>query len=154
MPSGRALWEGRRRGPRKTGFRNRAPARSPVREDSPEALAHHSGPWSVADLPRKITRIPIQVEKDEQTFFFHDLPTRGIAYTAMLMPVKRIPARLLPMLPLFCRAFSLETGTAKERLRLIPECAWRLKQRNRRGHHPFGETFSGRQAYCWLSIAG
>ena len=121
------------------------------REDSPEALATIPA-LSVADLPRKITRIPIQVEKDEQTFIFHDLPTRGIAYTAMLMPVKRIPARLLPMLPLFCRAFS-ETGTRKSDF-----ASFGMRMAAKTGGigaaTTLGETFSGRQAYCWLSIAG
>lgn len=122
-----------------------------TREDSPEALATIPA-LGVDDLPRKITHIPMQIEKEAQTWLFHDLPTRGIAYTAMLMPVKRLPTRLLPLVPLFCRAFT-ETGTRKNDfanfgLRMA------AKTGGIGGAATLGETFSDRKAYFWFSVAG
>ncbi|GFH62273.1 MAG: Zn-dependent M16 family peptidase [Candidatus Desulfovibrio kirbyi] len=79
--------------------------------DSPQALASIPGLDS-ADLPRKNALIPRQEVKIPQTCLWHELPTRGIAYTSLLLPIGVFPDRLVPLLPLFARSLT-ETGTAK-----------------------------------------
>lgn len=83
-----------------------------LKPDSPEDLAKIPA-LGIRDLPEKNALIPRDISKIPQTFIAHDLPTNGIAYTSLLLPIKRLPVRLLPLLPLFCRSF-LDWGTARE----------------------------------------
>ena len=80
--------------------------------DSPEDLARIPA-LGVKDLPK--TRPPIPTEtrvEDSRTYLVHDLPTRGVAYCTVLLPVAEIPERLLPLMPLFARSLT-ECGTAR-----------------------------------------
>ncbi len=79
--------------------------------DSPEALA--TIPCvGVEDLPLKNTILPIKVNNlgNKQEFIAHDIDTSGVAYVNLLMPLQAVPARLLPLVPLFGRAL-MEMGT-------------------------------------------
>ncbi len=82
--------------------------------DSPEALA--SIPClSVSDLPRTNARIPERlIEPSEAGFatLTHDLDTSGIVYADLLLPLDDVPARLLPLVPLFGRCLT-EMGTTR-----------------------------------------
>ena len=81
-------------------------------EDSPEASATIPN-LHVSDLPAKNRVIPCTVETEGSvTRVGHELPTRGIAYATMLLPMPEIPDRLLPLLPLFTRTLT-DTGTAR-----------------------------------------
>lgn len=79
--------------------------------DSPEALASIPR-LGVNDLPRENTPIPCKEHRTPSTCLFHELPTQGIAYASLLLPLTRVPARLLPLLPLFARSLT-EIGTAR-----------------------------------------
>lgn len=79
--------------------------------DSPEALAKIPA-LSVKDLPKHTQPIPtIITREDSSIFLVHDLPTRGVAYCNLLLPIDKIPDELVPMLPLFARSLT-ETGSA------------------------------------------
>lgn len=81
-------------------------------EDSPEAAASIPN-VHVRDLPLKNRVIPRSVETaGGVTRVSHELPTRGIAYATLLLPMPEIPDRLLPLLPLFTRSIT-DTGTAR-----------------------------------------
>ncbi|MBD5539093.1 MAG: peptidase M16 [Desulfovibrio sp.] len=79
--------------------------------DSPEALATIPA-LGLADLPLRNKPLPLAERSLPQTALAHELPTAGIAYASLLLPVTRLPERLLPLLPLFCRSLT-ETGTAR-----------------------------------------
>lgn len=81
-----------------------------VTPDSPEALATIPQ-LGLADLPAKNKPIPCKVSKlPGQTSLSHELPTRGIAYASILLPVDRVPERLLPLMPIMIRSLT-EVGT-------------------------------------------
>lgn len=84
--------------------------------DSPEALATIPC-LSVSDLPRTNARIPerlIDAPQPEGGFvtLTHDLDTAGIVYADLLLPLDNVPARLLPLMPLFGRCLT-EMGTTR-----------------------------------------
>ncbi|SFZ83719.1 pre-sequence protease. Metallo peptidase. MEROPS family M16C [Devosia enhydra] len=82
-------------------------------EDAPEALAQIPA-LGLADLPR--TNKPIPSAWDEIAgipVMTHDLPTGGIVYLDLAFDMRVLPARLLPLMPIFSRAL-FQTGTAKE----------------------------------------
>ena len=81
--------------------------------DSPDALATIPR-LGVADMPRRNTPLPLaeQALAEETTFLAHELPTQGIAYTSLLLPLDTVPPRLEPLLPLFARCLT-EAGTAR-----------------------------------------
>ena len=80
-------------------------------EDSAEALATIPA-LGLGDLPARNMPLSLEERQIPQTALVHELPTAGIAYASLLLPVTRIPERLLPLLPLFCRSLT-ETGTAR-----------------------------------------
>lgn len=80
--------------------------------DKPEDLAKIPA-LGVKDLPKNDAFIPIDVNQGHYTFITHDLPTNGIAYGTLLLPVPRLPEKLLPYLPLFTRSL-VEWGTARQ----------------------------------------
>ena len=79
--------------------------------DSPEALASIPA-LGLDDLPRENAVIPRAVAQWPETALSHELPTRGIAYVTLLLPLENVPDRLAPLLPLFARSLT-ETGTAR-----------------------------------------
>ena len=79
--------------------------------DSPEALATIPA-LGIEDLPRENALLPRAVAELPETFLTHELPTQGIAYATLLLPLANVPDRLVPLLPLFARSLT-ETGTAK-----------------------------------------
>ena len=81
--------------------------------DTPEALACIPS-LQLADIPKQITTVPIDESSiGATTVLTHDLFTSNVLYTELALPLARVPARLLPLLPLFCRALT-EMGTEKE----------------------------------------
>lgn len=80
-----------------------------LRQDDPAELAKIPA-LAISDLPKENAQIPCSETSLPQTFLAHDLPTRGIAYITCLLPIRRLPATLLPYLPLFCRSLT-EWGT-------------------------------------------
>ncbi len=67
----------------------------------------------IKDLPKRNRPSPGTVSREGNLdFLAYDLPTRGIAYTDLLLPMPQLPARLLPALDLFTRIFR-EAGTAR-----------------------------------------
>ena len=79
--------------------------------DSPEALATIPA-LGIEDLPRENAVLPRAIAELPETFLTHELPTQGIAYTTLLLPLVNVPDKLVPLLPLFARSLT-ETGTAK-----------------------------------------
>ena len=79
--------------------------------DSPEALATIPA-LGLDDLPRENAALPRAMTELPETALTHELPTQGIAYTTLLLPLVNVPDRLVPLLPLFSRSLT-ETGTAR-----------------------------------------
>lgn len=122
-----------------------------LKPNSPEALA--TIPFlTVADLPKKNQFIPRATASIPQTFISHDLPTSGIAYGTLLLPIPRIPARLLPYLSIFARSL-LEWGAAgKDYAQLGMEVAGKLG-----GLYaaPLTGIKNGSgESFCYLSVIG
>lgn len=87
-------------------------AAAQVRPDSPEAIATIPN-LRVEDMPKENRPIPREVtEEGGDHYIAHELPTNGIAYMSVLLPMPQLPARLLPLMPLFLRVLR-ETGTAR-----------------------------------------
>lgn len=81
--------------------------------DAPEALATIPR-LRLSDLPRWNQRIPLEVYKrGESLTLFHELPTNGLVYLDLGFDLRRVPDRLLPLVPVFGRAL-IEMGSAKE----------------------------------------
>lgn len=80
--------------------------------DTPEALASIPS-LGLGDLPshNRLTQRAIQ-ETSDFTMVGHELPTRGVAYMNLLIPLPKLPVRLVPSLSLFLRTFR-DVGTAK-----------------------------------------
>ena len=79
--------------------------------DSPEALA--SIPTlGLDDLPRRNAVLPHAEKGGEVPFLLHDLDTTGILYAKLLLPLDGVPARFLPLIPLYARALT-EMGTTR-----------------------------------------
>lgn len=81
--------------------------------DSPEALATIPQ-LRVADMPRRNSLLPLREQALDQdaTFLAHELPTQGIAYAGLLLPLDTVPPHLEALLPLFARCLT-EAGTAR-----------------------------------------
>ncbi len=80
--------------------------------DSPEALATIPR-LGLEDLARENRPIPIEERTSgDVPVLFHDIDTSGIVYSELLFDLSAVPARLLPLVPLFGRAL-LEMGTAR-----------------------------------------
>lgn len=124
--------------------------------DSPEALATIPA-LGLADLPAANAIIPTAEEAmpghgARRTWLAHELPTAGIAYVNLLLPVARLPERLLPLLPLFARSLT-ETGTARRDMAALG--ALMAAKTGGLGASPLtGLTVGGRETFCYLSIAG
>jgi Zn-dependent M16 (insulinase) family peptidase len=85
--------------------------------DSPEALACIPS-LALVDIPRAATEVPTDVSAvgggaGVATLLTHDLPTSGVLYVEACLPLEGVPARLLPLLPLFCRCLT-QMGTRTE----------------------------------------
>ena len=80
--------------------------------DSPEALASIPS-LGLEDLPGENRHTARAVREEEHfTMVSHVLPTRGVDYVNLLLPLPKLPVRLLPALSLFLRTFR-DVGTAK-----------------------------------------
>ena len=84
--------------------------------DAPEALACIPS-LALADIPKAAPEVPTDVSTvsgtKDATLLTHDLPTSGVLYVEACLPLEAVPARLLPLLPLFCRCLT-QMGTATE----------------------------------------
>lgn len=79
--------------------------------DSPEALATIPT-LGLDDLPRRNAVLPSAEQDGEIPVLLHDLDTTGILYAKLLLPLDGVPARFLPLIPLYARALT-EMGTAR-----------------------------------------
>ena len=81
--------------------------------DSPEALQCIPA-LQLSDIPRVASTIPTSKSTEQgSTILSHDLFTNDVLYMEAAFDMRRIPARLLPLVPLFCRCLT-QTGTGKE----------------------------------------
>lgn len=82
--------------------------------DPPEALACVPS-LALADIPRAAPDVPTAVSDagGGATLLTHDLFTNDVLYVEALLPLAGVPARLLPLVPLFCRCLT-QMGTATE----------------------------------------
>lgn len=120
--------------------------------DAPEDLAKIPA-LSVKDLPLKNRVIPTRaVHAGTQTYLGHGLPTRGIAYVNILLPLAAVSPKLAPLLPLFARSLT-ECGTARED---YSELGMRIAA-NTGGFGAAmltGASLLTRQPFCYLTLAG
>ena len=72
--------------------------------DSPEALSCIPS-LQLSDIPKEAATIPSEVSTTAAgaTLLTHDLFTNNVLYADVALPLTRVPSRLLPLLPLFCR---------------------------------------------------
>ena len=72
--------------------------------DPPEALACMPA-LQLSDIPRAAPSIPTDVASASgATLLTHDLFTNNVLYAEAAVPLRGVPARLLPLVPLFCRS--------------------------------------------------
>ena len=58
----------------------------------------------LTDIPREASTIPTDVTTaSDATLLTHDLFTNNVLYAEVAMPMRGLPADLLPLVPLFCR---------------------------------------------------
>ncbi|MBQ1331056.1 MAG: insulinase family protein [Desulfovibrio sp.] len=82
------------------------------RPDSPEAAATIPN-LKPDDMPRENRITPLEARLEGPVHFIrHDLPTSGIAYNCLLLPLPPLPERLAAIVPLFNSVFR-GTGTAR-----------------------------------------
>lgn len=80
--------------------------------DSPEALASIPS-LGLDDLPKRNAILPCAEKAGaEPPVLVHELDTTGILYARLLLPLDGVPARFLPLLPLYARALT-EMGTTR-----------------------------------------
>jgi len=80
--------------------------------DRPEDIAAIPA-LTVADLPRQNASIPSELVKAGGIpALTHELPTTGIVYASLLLPMDAVPAELMPLVPLYGRALT-ELGTKR-----------------------------------------
>ncbi|WP_458400707.1 insulinase family protein [Mailhella sp.] len=80
--------------------------------DSPEALDSIPS-LDKEDLPRENKLIPCELERGEGLdVLVHELDTTGILYARYAFDLSAVPARLLPLVPLYARALT-ELGTKR-----------------------------------------
>ncbi|MDE7240475.1 insulinase family protein [Desulfovibrio sp.] len=119
--------------------------------DSPEALATIPA-LGLSDLPPRNKPLPLAERSLPQTALAHELPTAGIAYASLLLPVTRLPERLLPLLPLFCRALT-ETGTARRDMAALG--AHMAAKTGGVGATPLtGLKLGSRETFCHVALSG
>ena len=122
-----------------------------AKPDSPEALATIPA-LGLSDLPPRNKPLPLEERALPQTALAHELPTAGIAYASVLLPVARLPERLLPLLPLFCRALT-ETGTARRDMAALG--AHMAAKTGGVGATPLtGLKLGSREAFCHVALSG
>ena len=129
------------------------------RPDSPEALA--SIPTiQLADINRSIRKTPITVEAhDPDVVVHHPLATQNILYLQCAFDLRRIPQRLIPLVPLFGRALT-EMGTARYSYEELAEQIARktggISESTLTGHIQFGPEIIARSVVggkCMLNRA-
>ncbi len=119
--------------------------------DSAEALATIPA-LGLADLPPQNQPLPLTERRLPQTALAHELPTAGIAYVSLLLPVTRLPERLLPLLPLFCRSLT-ETGTARRDMAALG--AHMAAKTGGVGATPLcGLKLGSRETFCHVALSG
>ena len=119
--------------------------------DSPEALATIPA-LGLADLPPRNKPLPLAEREIPQTALVHELPTAGIAYASLLFPVTHLPERLLPLVPLFCRALT-ETGTARRDMAALG--AHMAAKTGGVGATPLtGLKLTSRETFCHVALSG
>lgn len=80
------------------------------------------------------------------------MPTRGIAYANLLLPLKGLPERLVPLLPLFARSLT-ELGTARRDFTELG--AYMAAKTGGVGADTLlGTTRGERRTFSYLSLAG
>jgi Zn-dependent M16 (insulinase) family peptidase len=59
----------------------------------------------LSDIPRRAPAIPTDVASVSggATLLTHDLFTNNVLYAEAALPLRGVPAALLPLVPLFCR---------------------------------------------------
>ncbi|GHU91072.1 peptidase M16 [Deltaproteobacteria bacterium] len=119
--------------------------------DSPEALATIPN-LTPDDLPRENAPIPRRVTQGTHVFLSHELPTNGIAYISLLLPIRRLPDNLVPLLPVFVRSLT-ELGTARHDFTQFGELV-AAKTGGVGANHLTGVTFGKRGIINYLSISG
>lgn len=90
---------------------NRLLEKRQLAPDNPADIARIPA-LKISDLPKRNADIPMEVSEGAYTSITHDLPTNGIVYASLLMPVTHLPRHLAPLLPLYARSL-LEWGTKK-----------------------------------------
>ncbi|GIL59926.1 hypothetical protein Vafri_14582 [Volvox africanus] len=82
--------------------------------DPPEALACIPA-LQLSDIPPTITKVPTSSKAlaDGATLLAHDLFTNDVLYLEAAFDLRSVPARLLPLVPLFCRSLT-QMGTSSE----------------------------------------
>jgi presequence protease len=81
--------------------------------DSLEALASIPS-LQLSDIPTEVATIPTDITSvGSTTVLTHDLFTADVLYADVALPLSQVPARLLPLLPLFCSSLT-QMGTQTE----------------------------------------
>lgn len=83
--------------------------------DTPEALACMPS-LKLSDIPREVTPVPTEVTPlagGAATLLTHELFTNDVLYAEVGLDMRRVPAELLPLVPLFCRSLT-QMGTDTE----------------------------------------
>lgn len=120
--------------------------------DSPDDLARIPA-LGIGDLPKKGAEIPTVVNySDSRAFIAHDLPTRGIAYFTLLLPITKLPERLIPLLALFARSLT-ECGSAKSSYSQLG-MAIAAKTGALDASILTGAKLGSREPFCYLCISG
>lgn len=119
--------------------------------DSPEALASIPA-LGLQDLPRHNAPIPRSEARLPEVCLSHELPTQGIAYATLLLPLTGLPQRLTPLLPLFARSLT-ELGTARRDFTQLG--AYMAAKTGGVGADTLlGTTREQRRAVSYLSLSG
>ena len=88
--------------------------------DTPEALACVPS-LALSDIPREAPDVPTAISElsapsssaAKAKLLSHELFTNDVLYLDALLPMRAIPAKLLPLVPLFCRSLT-QMGTQSE----------------------------------------
>jgi Zn-dependent M16 (insulinase) family peptidase len=81
--------------------------------DPPEAL-NCIPSLQLADIPKEIAAVPTDIGNEHGVKLLrHDLFTNDVLYLELALDLRPLPPKLLPLLPLFCRALT-QMGTEKE----------------------------------------
>lgn len=82
--------------------------------DAPEALSCVPS-LALSDIPKEASTVPTAIDNGANgvTTLAHDLFTNDVLYLDIALDLRPVPADLLPLVPLFCRALT-QMGTATE----------------------------------------